>query len=348
MSFKSRINSMRRKIMHGLTRGIGSDNVVAEKPDLKRVFICRPNSRLGNQLMITPIVQEITELYPNCKIDLFVRGNLSAILFEKYDNIDRIIKLPPKPFKQLFKYIKVWFLLRKYEYDMVINLDGGSSSGRLATKWVKAKLKLFGNINEQLLSKYDDYVHMAKRPVYNFRKILAPELLEKPIPTLNIQLSADELENGKNVLNAIVDKNKKTIGIYTFATGQKMFSKALWAQIYQRMALEFGETYNILEILPIENVSQIDFAAPSYYSKDIREITSLMANTELFFGADSGIMHLASAAQIPTIGLFSITSVATYQPYNKGSIAINPAQMSLDEIIQTIENALQNVQIQSI
>jgi len=322
--------------MHALTRGVGNDKIITNKPDLKRAFICRPNSRLGNQLMITPVVQEIIEMYPDCKIDLFVRGNLAAILFEKYDNIDRIIKLPKKPFKQLFKYLKVWVSLRKYKYDIAINVDGNSSSGRLATKWVKSKIKFFGDTNKQLSEKYGDYVHMAKQPVYNLRRLLSPELLEKPIPTLNIRLSANELENGKKVLDSIVDGSKKTIGIFTFATGQKCLSKTLWKQMYKRILSEYGQKYNILEILPAENVSQIDFAAPAYYSKDIREIASVMANTELFFGADSGMMHLASAAQTPTTGLFTITSVDIYRPYNKGSMAINPTTMTLDELIQAL------------
>jgi hypothetical protein len=30
--------------------------------------------------------------------------------------------------------------------------------------------------------------------------------------------------------------------------------------------------YNIIEILPVENVSQIEFKSPTFYSKDIREI----------------------------------------------------------------------------
>jgi ADP-heptose:LPS heptosyltransferase len=37
-----------------------------------------------------------------------------------------------------------------------------------------------------------------------------------------------------------------------------------------------------------------------FYSKDIREIGAVIANTEIFIGADSGIMHLASASLTPT------------------------------------------------
>jgi ADP-heptose:LPS heptosyltransferase len=165
-------------------------------------------------------------------------------------------------------------------------------------------------------------------------------VIESSVPTLNIRLSVSEVENGKRILASIVNNNKKTIGIYTFATGIKCYSTEFWLQMYKRLTAEYGEKYNILEILPIENVSQIDFAAPAYYSKDIREIAALMANTELFLGADSGMMHLASAAQTPTIGLFSITNADVYQPYNKGSIAINPEKTNLDEIVMIINKTL--------
>jgi predicted Rossmann-fold nucleotide-binding protein len=59
-----------------------------------------------------------------------------------------------------------------------------------------------------------------------------------------------------------------------------------------------------LIVLPVENVSQIGFKAPTFYSKDVREIGALMANTEVFIGGDSGIMHLASASKVSTVGLF--------------------------------------------
>jgi ADP-heptose:LPS heptosyltransferase len=65
---------------------------------------------------------------------------------------------------------------------------------------------------------------------------------------------------------------------------------------YDRLKAEYPN-YNIIEVLPVENVSQIGFKAPTFYSKDVREIGALMANTEVFIGGDSGIMHLASASK---------------------------------------------------
>jgi ADP-heptose:LPS heptosyltransferase len=63
----------------------------------------------------------------------------------------------------------------------------------------------------------------------------------------------------------------------------------------------------------------------TFYSKDIREIGAVIANTEIFIGADSGIMHLASASLTPTVGLFSRPNQVTYAPYNNDSTAIRIA-----------------------
>ena len=95
----------------------------------------------------------------------------------------------------------------------------------------------------------------------------------------------------------------------------------------------------------MENVSQIGFKAPSFYSKDIREIASVIANTELFIGADSGIMHLASSSQTPTVGLFSRSNNNKYEPYNNNSVAINTNKGNIKDWITIINNVLKQSQL---
>jgi ADP-heptose:LPS heptosyltransferase len=348
MNLKSIANDMRRAVMHELTRYVGfSDTKIkaGEELDIKRILLCRPNSRLGNQLLVTPLVQEITALFPDCRIDLFVRGSLSEIIFERYEQIDRIIELPRKPFNELVEYLKVWLSLRRQPYDLVINVTGGSSSGRLSTRFARARWRFFNNTDALLQAQYPDYGHMAKYPVYNFRHYLSLsglEIPERPVPPLNLRLSADELANGQKVLGRYVDGTKPTLCIYTFATGSKCYSKEWWATMYDRLKEAYGAAYHILEVLPVENVSQVNFEAPSYYSKDIREIASVIANSALFFGADSGIMHLAASSGAPVAGLFSVTEIPVYLPYGCRSIAIDTNTTDAGGIIAALDGILKD------
>ena len=105
--------------------------------------------------------------------------------------------------------------------------------------------------------------------------------------------------------------------------------------------MDFIEDYNLLEILPVENVSQIGFRAASFYSKNIREIGAVLANTTLFIGADSGIMHLANAAHTTTLGLFSASSLQKYEPYCNGSQGVDTnVIVNFNQYIQLIDGIL--------
>lgn len=330
MNFLKKINGIRRLLMQGLTKKLGSSNIdsnidLSIKPEIKKVLIIRPNHRLGNLLLITPIVQEVQTSFPDCKIDLFAKGNLAPIVFQNYENINLIIKLPKKPFNDLFNYFKGWVAIKSQQYDIVINIDRNSSSGRMSTKLVNAKYKLFGDLSEDITNKYKDYEHIAKYPVYELRLFLSKfgfPINDKKIPSLDIKLSSSEIVEGKKSVLNLVNNQKKTICIFTYATGDKCYSETWWEKFYDRLIVEFPD-YNIIEILPIENISKINFKAPTFYSKDIREMAGLIANTEVFIGADSGIMHLASAAQTTTVGLFSVSNLSKYQPYSNNSFALD-------------------------
>jgi ADP-heptose:LPS heptosyltransferase len=337
--------------MHSLTQKIGNRRkmnlAVSLNPEkIRRILISRPNSRLGNQLLLTPLVQEIALNFPNAKIDLFVRGGLAFLIFENYENIDRIIRLPKKPFKELIAYIGVWISLRKKRYDIVINAVNDSSSGRLSTALAKAQIKLYGDEYQELKDKYNDYVHIAKTAIYNLRDYLSRlgyEANSAALPVLDIKLTSSELAEGKKLLDNLASEKKRTITLYTYATGGKCYSEAWWSILYEKLKERYEASYNIIEVLPVENVSRIAFKAPSFYSTNIREIAALMANTEIYIGADCGIMHLASAAKLPVAGLFSITRTEVYRPYNAGSVAINTNRLTgVDDLLQIIEQILRS------
>ncbi len=345
MSFKTKINAVRRKITRSLTKNIGTTKL-GQNPDskieLKNVLICRPNHRLGNLLLITPLVQEINHAFPDCKIDIFIKGGLGPIVFKNYPSVENFIVLPKKPFKELLKYIKVWFKIKQKKYDLVINIDGGSSSGRMSTQLANADFKFFGELNLEIVANHPDYKHMAKYPIFEFRHYLNQlgfSNQQKEIPTIDIKLSEQEIQDAKKILNQIVPNDKKTIAIFTFATAAKCYCKEWWDVFYEKLVHYFPE-YNIVEVLPVENVSQINFKAPSFYSKDVREIAAFIANTEVFIGADSGIMHLACASQIPVVGLFSVTVPEKYEPYGNNSIAIDTNVTDLEAMIEIIKKRL--------
>lgn len=346
MSFKKSINLFRKKLTKlFFVKSLNTNSSKSEyfnTDEIQKILIVRPNHRLGNQLLITPLIQEVIKTFPNAKIHLFLKGGVGSIVFENYSEIEKIISLPKKPFKNLFQYISSFIVLKKTKYDLVINTVGYSSSGTIATKMANSKNKIFGIVDKNDYPDYVDYLHNAKRPVYDFREGLSRfgvEIQNQDIDKMVLKLSVQEIEEGSKMLKKLTENNKKTICIFTYATADKKLSKEWWMNFY-RLLQEHFVNYTILEILPVENVSQIDFIAPSYYSKNIRQMASLIENADLFIGADSGIMHLSNSTNTPTVGLFSVTNVDFYQPFGNKSLGVNINTTSQKEIIETAKSLI--------
>jgi len=345
MKVSKKVNAARRSLMRGLTKNVGkshSASIVQKNIPIKKILISRPNHRLGNLLLLSPLVQEVMETFPDAKIDLFVKGGVTPVIYKNYRNIDKIIQLPKKPFSSLFQYIKGWATLKSRKYDLVINASYGSSSGKLSTSMARAEYRVFGDTDEKLQAKFSDYRHAAKNSIYSLRDFLSHLNIDRSnakIPDLDIKLSDSEIEEGKVKLYDLVKNDKKSICLFTNATGAKCYSEEWWNSFYDKLETAFPN-YNIVELLPVENISKINFRAPSFYSKDIREMGGFITNCKVFIAADNGVMHLASAVNTSTVGLFMVTEEDVYKPYNEGSFAINTNEHSADEIINLLKNIL--------
>lgn len=308
-----------------------------DRNNVRRILVCRPNHRLGNQLLITPLVCELEEVFPEAKIELFLKGEIGKKIFLRYDSVDKILPLPKKHFQDFVGYFKVWFRLCTRKYDLVVNGDETSSSGRLAGVLANAKYRYDPYQETQVPANSQ---HMAKKPIFFLRIFLRKNHIDRmsaPTPPLNLKLSDIERIQGGERLQDLFKNKKPVIGIYTYATGSKCYSSAQWSSFYDELMHRFGSQFNILEVLPVENISQINFRSSHFYSKDIRELAGLIDAMALFISADCGMMHLACATTTPVIGLFKFGNIRKYEPYANGGIGILSHDMESDKILKYVE-----------
>ena len=133
MNPKGNINYLRRKINRFFSK-LFIDNSPSDLKfnenitQVKKILISRPNHRLGNNLLLTPLIKEVIGIFPNAEIHLFLMGNIGDSVFESYKDVTKIIKLPRKPFKNLLDYFSCWLSLFKHNYDLAINANRVSSS----------------------------------------------------------------------------------------------------------------------------------------------------------------------------------------------------------------------------
>jgi ADP-heptose:LPS heptosyltransferase len=331
----TKLNPLKRRIFSFFTNSFQNSKRLDEiknlpKDSTVRVLISRPNHRLGNQLLLTPLIQEIKKQFPNCKIHLVLNGKLSSILFSEYDYIEKVFNLPKKPFNNILSYTGQSINLVSKKYDIAIVGCESSNSSKIFVKLSRAKFKIFNSGVDRL----DKPVHIAKLPVYNLNTLLSStkDFIDYDYPKLSIKLTKEEKEKGNLLIRELFKNDKKTICIFTFATGGKCHSKKWWSTFHKNLKTEFKD-FNILEMLPMENVSQIDFESKHFYSRDLREIASMIENSVIFIGADSGMMHLAASTNTTTIGLFNVTNPVMYSPYGNENQSIDTNSMPIDDII---------------
>lgn len=338
MNLKKIINTVKRKAFRNLTGSFKNkiDVTINNNDSIKRILICRPNHNLGNLLLLSPLVQELESTFPNSKIDLLVKKSCTNQLYQNYDNVSEVIQLPRQPFKGIINYIKTYLQLRNKKYDLAINAIMESSSGRLFTSISNARIKFLGDIDST-----KNEIHNTKRAIYSLREFLSSMGVKANdvFPAcLDLRLSNDELIHGGGLVYDLVQNSQPTICLYTHTTDIKYYTEAWWLNLYEHL-LKALPNVNIIEILPKENISKIDFRAPALFSNDIRELAAMIASTDVFIGADSGAMYLASSSLTPAIGLFSITDTE-FMPYNEDSITVNTNKLEIHELTVLVKNML--------
>ncbi|MFY7743098.1 MAG: glycosyltransferase family 9 protein [Flavobacterium sp.] len=332
------IQEFRRKLTHyffGL--GTKQKQTLYQTTDLekiKTVLVIRPNHRLGNQLLVTPIFVELINRIPEVQITYLGKGDLSKTLFQHFKVVNRFILMPKKHFKELHNYIGVYIKVLFNKHDLVINLAEGSSSGNLLARLARAKYKVLNNkyTNQQLNI---NQVHMALRPIANFRKCFGlPE--NEPFPGLSLGFTKPHISSIKWYREKEERLKKPILFLFTNATGSKDYDATFWQEMATLISQNFPE-HHLVEFLPICGSSKLNGAIDQFYSKDLMEMAKVLACGDIMITGDCGIMHLAVAAPIKTIALFKSNSIEIYKPYGNQNRVIDTRNYTPKEIVQQIK-----------
>jgi heptosyltransferase III len=317
-----------------------------------RVLICRPNHRLGNQLLLTPLIAELQTRYPGAQVDLVVGGDQGPPLFSRFPNVGTVYRLPRHAFRHPFRTLGVLRKLRRERYDLAIDPDQSSQSsryllGRCRSTW---RLGFSGEKSREGLSLAMPAPvalrHMGKQPVGLLRWAIGAEAgpSNAELPTLDIRLSDDERAWGRRGLAELLRIDAAaagiaTIAIFAHATRGKRYAPEWWAQILDGLRERYPGC-EIIEILPAHGESSVVSGIPGYYSSDPRRMAAIISATQLFVTADCGVMHLACAARGPVVvGLFQCTDPERYAPYGGANIAVSTVELSPSAVCERIRRA---------
>jgi heptosyltransferase-3 len=295
------------------------------------ILICRPNTRLGNTLLMTPLLEEIEATLPSARVEILTACPAAREVFREFPSVQQVHQLPFRGVRHPLRHLLTLLRVRRVRYDILIDPCPRSWTSRFLTRHLAARLKLgfaSGHKNEGIdvsVPFESAPAHMGDYPVYLLRRGLLG--LDGPTssaasPKLSIRLTDAECAAGKAELERLMGASGSgpVVAVAAHATGAKRFSVEWWRSMIASLHGRIPAV-RVIEIRPPNGVAALP-ELPAYYSRRVRQVAAFVAAADCFVCADSGLMHLGAATDATTVGLFKVTEPRLYVPRRGASCAV--------------------------
>ncbi len=304
-------------------------NTLIDPETIHSVFVIRINYRIGNMLMVTPLIQALEKELPHARIDLLVGAAYTKVFFEGFKQIDNIYDFPRKLLKNPLSVLRYIKRIRAKKYDLLINLNAGSSSDRIATLLSRAEIKLGFCLNNSWLP-INHCVELDPALTHEALKPLALMNVFKPqhpfAKTLSIALNTNEKNIANGVLTQLLNQHElnnhtKIVGLFRNARNEKKIENDWWLQLVDALKKQQPDLV-FIDILSPDVPEPLVENMVSYAEKNLRSLGAFLSQLDVFICADTGPMHLACASGVSTIALFKDSSPLLYGPLGDHDLSL--------------------------
>lgn len=323
-SLRRRLSRLGMRLLFGAPGG--GPATPLPRHGIHRILICHVSHTLGNTVLATPLLQDIERVWPGAEVDIVSRSPVAPQVYGAYPGVSRLIVLPAYGFAHPLTVWRCWRRMRAARYDLAIDTDPRSQTGRLWLLRARARCTLGydGPRKSGRLSHPVPVEGMPRRkawqPVHLLRRALGETDSSRPWPLPDLRLSADERACGRAMLVRIdgIDAGSEdgpaVIGLFANATGNKRLEQAWWRTLLERLPAGTSAKPPV-EIVPAFGRSLLDDRYPAFFCTDLRKLAATLSALDVLVTGDCGVMHLACAAGVPVIALFVATDADEWGPY---------------------------------
>lgn len=278
---------------------------------VEKILIIRPNFRLGNALISTPLIDALRERFPSARIDYLATDKTLPLLQQR--PIDHFYLLSRTAILRPWQCIRLLRRLRSQRYDLAVQVSGGSTSGFIVTRLIGARYSMGSRKGHQrwYSIEAEGKSSHAYDGIVNLTRPLAVSCRNRPLLQLTEQERSQAITKIQQLRRRHNDPPSATDFIAIFVGGHqnKRWPLAFWLMLID--AMEARKIRYIVFLGPEE----FRFLAPieqrlmssSYGSLcpplSIRLFAAVIERARLLVTPDSGPMHLAAALDVATISL---------------------------------------------
>ena len=302
----------------------------------KKILVMRYRF-IGDTVLTVPFLRNLREAYPAAQIDLMIEP-FSGQVIEGCPYVDRVIPFEFKTIHtysaatergKLAGYIHYWKLIKKERYDAAFVLKRSLSSALLVrAAGVPRRIGFATEGRGMLLTDRVPY-RQDQHEVENFLDCL--RVIGAPVRSRSLELWPTENDakvktslkqagwkpdDLKIVIHAAASLPAKQWPLERFAAVMAVLRDRYHARFVYTGAKGDATLYR--EIEKHGPFKGLDLCGVT----NLRENISVYRSADLFFGVDSGPMHMAAAVGVPVVALFGPTDERKWGPWGKGHTVI--------------------------
>lgn len=297
----------------------------AGTPAFRRILITRMKF-IGDVVLTTPVIRSVRSAHPDAFVAYMGERNAVSLL-ERNPHLDEIIGFDFSR-STLLEQTRVTLLLRRLKFDLVIDLFGNPRSALLSYlsgAGTRVGLDRRGRGQLYTVRVADDG---QERNAIEFHARLAAAV---GVPLIGSKtelfLSDEEREDAWRVLqrhagSAVRDGSRPLIGIHPGATWPaKRWLADRFSILADRLAVELGA--HVVVTAGPDDSGTIREMASSFVTKptvlpilSLRQLAAVISLCNAYVTNDAGPMHISTAVDTPTIGLFGPGEENIWFPYS--------------------------------
>lgn len=271
-------------------------------------------TRIGDAVLSSGLVKRLHDEIPNARFTI-VAGPAAAPLFAEVPNLDRVIVLEKS--KSGGHWFDLWRQVRRRRWGLVVDLRGSGLS-----RFLRTRRRAIHRKSAEPLHK----VLEAARTLRIEDEPAPPHIFTSP----EIEAQAAALTAGEGPILAMAPA-ANWIG--------KTWPAERFSQVAMRLLREGELKGGRLMVVGGAGDANVVKAMRDAAKNRIIDLTgqdllvahAALKRARLFIGNDSGAMHLAAAAGVPTIGLFGPSDERLYAPWGEHCRIVRGAR-DLDQI----------------
>ena len=321
-----------------------------------RILVVRPDDRLGNMILLTPLLGALRRTFPDCHIALLVSAKFADLLTHE-NGINEQIRFSRRGLiAHPLRMGCLWRCLREGKFDLAIDarhMQAFSLTSALLTYATGAPLRLgydrgfashFLNLCVPLLTTETHETEI----LLNLLRFLIGK-----VPSVPMQVFLSEEDRrfaGTFLARKGVTRGRKIVGLHLGGRRDKRWPVERYAALADALKRDFGADVMVFggpdEAALIPHFQRAVRSSPVIVdAMPIGCFGALVEHCHCFISGDTGPMHLSVALGTPTISLFLVNNFRRYGPSGEKHRVVYGADrnIAVEEVLKTYRSLPQDL-----